>query len=61
MSTITVQTPETQTTPETQGVEQLTQEMKALGVHVSNVKFMNLLLLKYIRGELKISDNAMRG
>mgnify|MGYP005647809503 FL=1 len=56
MSTITVQTPEKQTTPETQGVEQLTQEMRALGVHVSNVKFMNLLLLKYIRGECNFTD-----
>ena len=56
MSTITVQTQKKQTTPETQGVEQLTQEMRALGVHVSNVKFMNLLLLKYIRGECNFKD-----
>ena len=53
MSTITVQTPET---PETQVVEQLIQEMKALGVHVSNVKCMNLLLLKYNRGECNFTD-----
>lgn len=40
----------------TQNIQQFTDSMKKLGVHVSNVKSMGLLLLKYIRGECLFQD-----
>ena len=45
-------------------IQSFTDKMKKLGVHVSNVKTLNLLIAKYIKGECNFSDpltNFCRG